>query len=589
MGIRARLFVIIFSCLSLGLIFSYIVAERDLGIKVQDHFESELQKQGQIIRENIGILSDYDNPHFLKSETDKYSNASKSRVTFIANDGHVMADSEIEVDDLKSIDNHGNRPEVIDALANGMGWSKRFSETIKQEMMYFAILDSSSEQNNIIRLAMPYNYFDETLNSLENSVTLIFVVALIVSIMAGIIAGNYTRDNLYELEKAVSQLASGNIRKKAIKSLPTKKVDEIGSIARDVSSISVDLKNQMTLLAKQRNQFAGVLDDLGQGIIVFNEDGFVTFSNEESINILNVGDIINKHVSALGSKSLEQVFNQALKKGKYAMEFEHKIDNENRWLLSQMNRTKATKELILVLNDSTELRKMDSMRRDFVANMSHELSTPVSVIRANSETLLDGALNEKTDAKKFTSAILQNSIKLSEMVSKLIHLSRIEYGDQKFNIEKFDLKVEITNALESLRELAKKYNVEFDFDYAGEVMVESDKSALEQILNNLIGNAIKYSTTSIESKSKIEIKIRKNEKITRVSVLDQGVGINTEERKLVFNRFYRTAIARGQSKEGSGLGLAIVKHLVDQLGGEVGVMPRKKGGSRFWFTLKTAN
>ena len=195
MGIRARLFIIIFSCLSLGLIFSYIVAERDLGIKVQDHFESELQKQGQIIRENIGILSDYDNPHFLKSETDRYSNASKSRVTFIANDGHVMADSEIEVDDLKSIDNHGNRPEVIDALANGMGWSKRFSETIKQEMMYFAILDSSSEQNNIIRLAMPYNYFDETLNSLENSVTLIFVVALIVSIMAGIIAGNYTRDN----------------------------------------------------------------------------------------------------------------------------------------------------------------------------------------------------------------------------------------------------------------------------------------------------------------------------------------------------------------------------------------------------------
>ena len=137
-----------------------------------------------------------------------------------------------------------------------------------------------------------------------------------------------------------------------------------------------------------------------------------------------------------------------------------------------MNRTKATKELILVLNDSTELRKMDSMRRDFVANMSHELSTPVSVIRANSETLLDGALNEKTDAKKFTSAILQNSIKLSEMVSKLIHLSRIEYGDQKFNIEKFDLKVEVTNALESLRELAKKYNVELDFDYAGEAMVE---------------------------------------------------------------------------------------------------------------------
>ena len=583
MSIRGRIFIIVMSCLSLGLLFAFIVAERDLGASLQDQIQVELQKQGQIIQSSLGPLSQYSDLNSLKDETDNLAEASQSRITLINSSGVVISDSNIDVDDLDKIDNHSNRPEVIDAQNNGMGWSRRFSDTIQQEMLYFAIVDPSSTQQGVIRLAVPYNYFDQAFRSLNTPIILILVVALIASILAGIIAGNYTRENFLELEHAVSKLESGDLKKKTIKSLPTKRVDEIGSVARSLSSISVDLKNQMTLLAKQRNQFGSVLNDLGQGIIVFNEEGTVTFNNDESLNILEIEDLINLNIKDFELKPIKLMFDQAKKKGKYAMEFEIESNMVNKWILAQMNRAKGTKEFILVLHDETQLRDMDSMRRDFVANLSHELRTPVSVIRANSETLLDGALDNSKDARRFTSAILHNSERLTEMVTNLIDLSRIEYGDNQFNLEEIDLKNKVNSVVEAMSNLAAKKKINFKFDYVGDAMVKADHSALEQVLNNLLENSIKYSNTN----SEVEIKIRKRDNFYKVSILDTGSGIKEHESTLVFNRFYRTAKARAESKDGSGLGLAIVKHLVNQLGGEVGVMPRKNRGSRFWFTVQS--
>ena len=583
MSIRGRIFFIVMSCLSLGLLFAFIVAERDLGASLQDQIQIELQKQGQIIQSSLGPLSQYNDLDSLKDETDTLAEASQSRITLINSSGVVISDSNIDVDDLDKIDNHSNRPEVIDAQNNGMGWSRRFSDTIQQEMLYFAIVDPSSSQQGVIRLAVTYNYFDQAFRSLNTSVILILVVALIGSILAGIIAGNYTRENFLELERAVSRLESGDLKKKTIKSLPTKRVDEIGSVARSLSSISVDLKNQMTLLAKQRNQFGSVLNDLGQGIVVFDEEGTVTFNNDESLNILEIEDLINLNIKDIKLKPIKLMFDQAKKKGKYAMEFEIESNMGNKWILAQMNTAKGTKEFILVLHDETQLRDMDSMRRDFVANLSHELRTPVSVIRANSETLLDGALDNTKDARRFTSAILHNSERLTEMVTNLIDLSRIEYGDKQFNLEEIDLKNKINSVVEAMSNLAAEKNINFKFEYVGDAMVKADHGALEQVLNNLLGNSIKYSNPN----SEVEIKIRKQDNFYKVSIMDTGSGIEEHESTLVFNRFYRTAKARAESKDGSGLGLAIVKHLVNQLGGEVGVMPRKNRGSRFWFTVQS--
>jgi len=201
----------------MGLLFAFIVAERDLGASLQNQIQIELQKQGQIIQSSLGSLSQYTDLNSLKDKTDIFAKASQSRVTLINSSGVVISDSNIDVDDLDLIDNHSNRPEVVDAQNNGMGWSRRFSDTVQQEMLYFAILDPSVGQQGVIRLAVPYNYFDQAFRSLNTSVILILVVALIASIMAGIIAGNYTRENFLELERAVTRLESGDLKKKTIK------------------------------------------------------------------------------------------------------------------------------------------------------------------------------------------------------------------------------------------------------------------------------------------------------------------------------------------------------------------------------------
>jgi len=179
---------------------------------------------------------------------------------------------------------------------------------------------------------------------------------------------------------------------------------------------------------------------------------------------------------------------------------------------------------------------------------------------------------------------LHNSERLTEMVTNLIDLSRIEYGDKQFNLEEIDLKNKINSVVEAMSNLAAEKNIKFKFDYVGDALVKADHGALEQVLNNLLENSIKYSNPD----SAVEIKIRKQDNFYKVSIMDTGSGIEEHESMLVFNRFYRTAKARAESKDGSGLGLAIVKHLINQLGGEVGVMPRKNRGSRFWFTVQSA-
>jgi two-component system phosphate regulon sensor histidine kinase PhoR len=205
----------------------------------------------------------------------------------------------------------------------------------------------------------------------------------------------------------------------------------------------------------------------------------------------------------------------------------------------------------------------------------------VSVIKANSETLLDGALNNSKDAKTFSKAILHNADRLSEMVSSLIDLSRIEYGELKFVMESVVLNDLIETVISSYTNMAKRKNIELKFDRRSDTIIKTDAQAIERILNNLIDNAFKYSPTD----SQIEIQVEKQGESMRINVLDEGDGILEEDQKLVFRRFYRTAKARANTQQGSGLGLAIVKNLVNNLQGDVGVESRKDGGSEFWFTV----
>ena len=582
MGIRARIFVIILSCLFIGISLAFVVAERDLSLGLQEQIESELSKQAKIIRHSLTRPAQNKRSINRKAEIDSYSNASGSRITLISKEGAVLVDSSVKAVDILLVENHSNRPEVIAALAKGSGSSKRFSNTTQQEMLYYALLDSSSNPPSIIRISVTNEYLDRSLASLDNSVTLIVVVALIVAILASILAGNYIRESLMDLERAAADMSDGSYAKKDMHNLPLKRSDEIGSMARNISTISTNLKKQISLIAKQRDQFGLVLDGLGEGIMVFNENGIITFRNDQIIQILGLEEIINKSIHDLKIPALSRMYKKAQKKGKFDSEFELETSaDDTRWILAHMNQAKATQELILVVHETTQLRQMDSMRRDFISNLSHELRTPVSVIKANSETLLNGALDDKKDAKIFSKAILHNADRLSEMVTSLIDLSRIEYGELKFVIERIVLNNIIETVVQAYTNKAKRKNIQLVFKHQSEVIINSDANAIERVLNNLIDNAFKYSPEN----SIIEVKLRKQGESIRLAVIDQGEGIAEEDQDLVFKRFFRTAAARANTQQGSGLGLAIVKNLVNNLQGDFGVESRLEGGSEFWFTI----
>ena len=585
MGIRSRIFLLVFISLSISIIISYIIAERDLTKTFEQQIVEQLQKQASLLVEYIDEVDELQVNNNADSIADRLGKASNSRVTLILNDGTVIGDSYIDQIELASLENHSNREEFIEAINNGFGWSSRYSNSVQQQQLYFAIRDKNEVSPNIIRIAVPYTYLDKAIQSLDLSILLVAMVALLVATIASGVAANYIYTSIAELANAASNLAGGSLKKSSIKALPTDRVDEFGNVARSISQISEDLKSQINLLAKQRDEFGSVLDDLGEGIMVTNKRGQITYCNEQFLLILNKKNIIDLNIKDLDVKSIQSLYKKTKRTKSADIEFEiENKDKTTKWILASMNQSKTSKEFILVIHDITQLRQLSSMRRDFISNVSHELRTPVSVIRANSETLLQGALNDKKQAKVFSKAILHNSERLTEMVTDLLDLSRIDHGELKLIIEEIDIKHSIDEVIDSLKHLGKKKNISIECMCPSKPQyVLADKKALERILTNLIDNAFKYSeensTITINTKTKI-----KDENII-ISVSDTGRGISDEDKLLIFDRFFRTAEARASEKKGSGLGLAIVKNLVNSLNGDVGVKNAANKGSQFWFTL----
>ena len=585
MGIRSRIFLLVFISLSISITVSYIIAERDLTKTFEQQIVEQLQKQASLLVEYIDEVDELQVNNNADSIADRLGKASNSRVTLILNDGTVIGDSYIDQIELASLENHSNREEFIEAINNGFGWSSRYSNSVQQQQLYFAIRDKNEVSPNIIRIAVPYTYLDKAIQSLDLSILLVAMVALLVATIASGVAANYIYTSIAELANAASNLAGGSLKKSSIKALPTDRVDEFGNVARSISQISEDLKSQINLLAKQRDEFGSVLDDLGEGIMVTNKRGQITYCNEQFLLILNKKNIIDLNIKDLDVKSIQSLYKKTKRTKSADIEFEiENKDKTTKWILASMNQSKTSKEFILVIHDITQLRQLSSMRRDFISNVSHELRTPVSVIRANSETLLQGALDDKKQAKVFSKAILHNSERLTEMVTDLLDLSRIDHGELKLIIEEIDIKHSIDEVIDSLKHLGKKKNISIECMCPSKRQyVLADKKALERILTNLIDNAFKYSeensTITINTKTKI-----KDENII-VSVSDTGRGISDEDKLLIFDRFFRTAEARASKKKGSGLGLAIVKNLVNSLNGDVGVKNAANKGSQFWFTL----
>ena len=357
--------------------------------------------------------------------------------------------------------------------------------------------------------------------------------------------------------------------------------NQVQNISKTVEEISERLAKEIDNTISQRANFNSVLDSVTQGIIIFNKKLKVTFVNDIALEIFGKHQIFLKE--RIKSKKLSPI-NKLLKDLSVAnqveSEFSIDIGKTKRYFLLSASTINTSDDLVLVINDITSLKTVEERRKNLISDISHEIKTPVSVIRAGAETLQNGAIKDKKVSEKFLTAITTNSERLAEMVNDLLELERIEQGQVYQQKEKINLSKEINLIIESIDALAKDQKVELLNKIDDDLYLHIDKMAFRAIFLNLLNNAIKYSNEGgLVNISSYETDINKV-----ITVEDNGYGIEKNNLQRIFDRFYRTPKARAHTN-GSGLGLSLVKQQINQIGGVVDVKSKINKGTTFFVSF----
>lgn len=510
------------------------------------------------------------------------------RVTIMAPDGKVIGDSGLAYEKLAMTENHLYRPEVQQALAGGIGESRRFSTTLRQDMLYAAAaLGSKGKYLGVIRLAMPLGDIEEVSDSLRVLLFAAFIVAFCLILLGGYFASLMISRPLREMASISASVAGGDFSRR----LETGTDDEVGALAKAFMRMTDQVKARIDEVTSMKSRLEAILLSMFDGVMAVAKDGNIILMNGPLKELLMVKGPVE------GRRPLEVVRNVevqdiaeralALNNGVESREITVILDGERTLLVhaTPVVRSGKTEGAVLVFHDITERRKLENIRRDFVANVSHELRTPISSIKGYAETLLDGALNDKENAGDFIRIISSEAERLANLVNDLLDLSKIESGRVELKREPCDVSAAIHKALSGLAKQASEAGVTIRVDAPpGAARIFADEGTITQVLYNLIDNAIKYNRPG----GSVVVSVKDMGRSVEIKVADTGMGIPPEDLPRIFERFYRVDKARSREKGGTGLGLSIVKHIVQAHGGEVLAASVLGKGSTFSFTIPKA-
>ena len=509
----------------------------------------------------------------------KDDNGNELRVSIINSDWIVVGDSAIAKSDLSSLDRHSpeTRQEINDALFNDYGSTTRKSDTTGRDFIYVALMRNKDDlSQGIIRVALPLDINASFYNFFVYPFFIILILVIASSTFLSLNVENNLRRELSKLYEITQRALKG---KKFKKKGPAD--NQVQNISKTVEEISERLAKEIDNTISQRANFNSVLDSVTQGIIIFNKKLKVTFVNDIALEIFGKHQIFLKE--RIKSKKLSPI-NKLLKDLSVAnqveSEFSIDIGKTKRYFLLSASTINTSDDLVLVINDITSLKTVEERRKNLISDISHEIKTPVSVIRAGAETLQNGAIKDKKVSEKFLTAITTNSERLAEMVNDLLELERIEQGQVYQQKEKINLSKEINLIIESIDALAKDQKVELLNKIDDDLYLHIDKMAFRAIFLNLLNNAIKYSKEGgLVNISSYETDINKV-----ITVEDNGYGIEKNNLQRIFDRFYRTPKARAHTN-GSGLGLSLVKQQINQIGGVVDVKSKINKGTTFFVSF----
>ena len=505
-----------------------------------------------------------------------------ARITLINYDGAVLGDSE----SLPSLmDNHLDRPELISAKNQSFGTARRFSQTLNQDMIYVAVkMETRGGKIGFLRLALPLTVVNMQIQSLRNKIF----------IGGGLIGLGLLLISYYLAYRVLSPLTKVTKRAYAIAQeqyhvrLPTKRFD-VGQLSEIINEFALGGQQRIDELTKSRNYLAAVLSGLTEGVLAFDLEQKVLHVNEAALRMLslNVEQVLNKTFFELPvSRQFKAVVEKCLierKSDKATVRF-----GDQTFECSCLQMTSSGSESaggIMVLEDITEKMHLEKVRSDFVANASHELKTPISAIRGLAETIIDDSKMPDDVFSRFITRIKSQAIHLDSIVQDLLHLSKFDSSDPEKNARRLDLadlarKVYVDKSYE-----AGDAGLKFDLKIESEPLeIDGDAEALNQLFANLVDNAIKYNRVG----GTVEMKLSKRGLIGLVQIEDTGIGISSDEKERIFERFYRVDKARAKAAAGTGLGLAIVKHIAQAHKGSVTVDSQLEKGSVFSVNIPLA-
>ncbi len=509
---------------------------------------------------------------------------SHTRVTVALPSGKVICDSE---EDPANMDNHADRPEIRHALAGKTGVKTRYSHTLEKDMVYVAVpVMEDSKVAGVLRTSMPLASVGSELRKVHGRILLAGIVIAAAAAVTSYITARRVIIALGEMKAAAKKFTRGDLSIR----LPAPDTEEMAGLAESLNEMAAQLDRNIRTITRQRNEREAILASMTEGVIALDTRQKIISMNKAAARMLGLDpqEVVTKSIQEVVRKPVLQEISARALHEKVHVEDELVLYKPEELILqshADVLRDASGNSLgvVIVMNDITALRKLESIRKDFVANVSHELRTPFTSIKGFVETLQDGAINEPGDARKFLAIISKQVDQLNALIDDLLLLSRIEQESEKkeIGLEQMRIKNALDSAIEVCTPKAAEKNIQIILECENDLTARMNHTLLSHAVSNLIDNAVKYS----QPQSKVKVHASREQGEVRIKVEDQGAGIEAEHLPRLFERFYRVDKARSRRMGGTGLGLAIVKHIVQANRGHVSVASTPGSGSVFTIHL----
>jgi len=510
-----------------------------------------------------------------------------ARVSIIGLDGTVLGDSDLDPEGLEEVENHIDRPEIRMALLSGIGESRRYSTTVRKDMLYIAAVLGRNEPVGFVRAAVPLTDIETVSLRLRKILVLALFAAFGVSIAASFLAALFITRPIKKISAGAMDIARGDFDKK----IYSASNDEISDLAAAFNNMSDEVRGRIREITAQRARLEAVLLSMSDGVIVVDSKGNIILVNRALTEMFGVNEDVRgkKPLEVIRNVEVQGLADRLLRGGVSSEKKEIALVPEEKVVVingTPIVRDTITRGAVMVFHDITEMRRLEGIRRDFVANVSHELRTPASNIRGFAETLASGALEDKENAMEFVKIIEENSDRLVRLIEDLLALSKIESGKAHLKLEKCSAREVISGVEREIKKQAAAKQIKLENGLKDkDLFILADQGMIFQALFNLVDNAVKYTG----KQGTVTILAKETKGFIEIEVKDNGPGIPEEHIERIFERFYRVDKSRSRETGSTGLGLSIVKHIAEEHKGLVRVESEPGKGSSFFLSIPAAN